>query len=161
MRLIALLIPVGLVSGFLAVQASRIHEHQRVVVVPEAPVVTHVVTHEAPRVTALASDVQYAVAVSQNTAPRPTTVTIDFSEGIESTITASIEAALHAAVAGIESADLSLDATEGILAEISEVLGELSINIDGELELVTSDGDRLRISADGSGGIVVSKISNE
>ena len=147
MRLFAILIPVGLVGTFLAIQARP--EHRRVVVVPEAP--APVVVQTAPRV-AVAPRAARVAAIQEAGAA---SVTIDLA-GLEATI----EAALSAAAEGLEAAELSMSLTEGILEAVVEILEETSVSIEGELELVTEQGERIVIRASDDGHLMLEAISN-
>ncbi len=159
MRLVALLVPVALVGGFLAIRSD--HDHEKIHVVPDAPVPTAFVVREAPRVEVRAPRLRRSTR-AQERAAGP--VTIDVNTDLEGTIAATIEAALQAATAGLENAELStemsFEVTESLLEAIGELLGEVAVSIDGELELVTQHGARIQIAGDGNGHVKVTDISN-
>lgn len=159
MRLVALLVPVALVGGFLAVQSK--HDHERIYVEPNAPVPMVVAVREARRVEVRAPRLRYLTRVQETESG---TVAIDLNTDLEGTIAATIEAALQAATAGLENAEMSwemsFEVTESLLEAIRELLGEVAVSIDGELELVTKHGTHIRIAGDGDAHVTVIDISN-
>jgi hypothetical protein len=156
MRLVALLVPVALVGGLLAIRSNHDH-NDRIHVVPDAPVPTVVAVREAPRVEVRAPRLRYSTRVQET---ESATVTID----LEGTIAATIEAALQAATAGLENVDvsteMSFEVTESVLEAIGKLLGEVAVSIEGELELVTKQGAHIRIAGDGNAQVTVIDISN-
>ncbi len=159
MRLVALLVPVALVGGFLAMQSRHVYE--RTHVLADAPVPMVVAVREAPRVEVRAPRLRYSTRVRET---ESSTVAIDLNTDLEGTIAANIETALQAATAGLENAEMSwemsFEVTESLLEAIRELLGEVAVSIDGELELVTKHGAHIRIAGDGNAHVTVIDISN-
>jgi len=159
MRLVALLVPVALVGGFLAIQSK--HDHERIHVVPDAPAPRVVAVREARRVEVRVPRLRYSTRVPETESG---SVTIDLSTDLQGTIAATIEAALRATTDGLENAEMSaersFEVTESLLEAIGELLGEVAVSIDGELELVTKYGAHIRIAGDENAHVTVIDISN-
>ena len=160
MRLIALLVPVALVAGFLAIQSK--HDHSdRIHVVPDAPAPRVVAMRGVPRVEVRAPRLRHSTRVQETESG---TVTIDLTTDLGGTIAATVETALQAATAGLENVDvsteMSFEVTESVLEAIGKLLEEVAVSIDGELELVTKQGAHIRIAGDGNAQVTVIDISN-